>query len=156
MSSRPAVASEQHLPGAIVLATQAHRNVIVQAFGLALVSLTAATAMPLMWVGAWLAVQAAVLAAEDRGFYSEHGVSMRGTVRAAVNDIRGGDTQGGSGITQQYVKNAYLNADRTLSRKLRELAIAVKLGATKAQFDATLGIHPTVAEEFVTMRQKAT
>ena len=38
---------------------------------------------------------------------------------------------------------------------IQGLAIAVKLGATKAQFDATLGIHPTIAEEFVTMREKA-
>ena len=38
---------------------------------------------------------------------------------------------------------------------IQGVAIAVKLGATKAQFDATLGIHPTVAEEFVTMRDKA-
>ena len=72
-------------------------------------------------------VRNAVLAAEDRGFYSEPGVSVKGTVRAAVNDLRGGPTQGGSTITQQYVKNAYLNSDRTLSRKLKELAIALKL-----------------------------
>jgi glutathione reductase (NADPH) len=39
---------------------------------------------------------------------------------------------------------------------IQGVAIAVKLGATKAQFDATLGIHPTLAEEFVTMREKAT
>ena len=72
-------------------------------------------------------VRDAVLAAEDRGFYSESGVSVRGTLRAAANDLTGGDTQGGSGITQQYVKNAYLNDSRTLSRKLKELAIAIKL-----------------------------
>jgi membrane peptidoglycan carboxypeptidase len=72
-------------------------------------------------------VRWAVLAAEDRNFYSEPGVSIKGTLRAALNDLRGGDTQGGSGITQQYVKNAYLTSSRTLSRKLRELAIAVKL-----------------------------
>ncbi len=68
-----------------------------------------------------------VLAAEDRGFYSEPGVSIRGTVRAALSDLTGGDTQGGSGITQQYVKNAYLNDSRSLSRKLKELMIAMKL-----------------------------
>jgi glutathione reductase (NADPH) len=39
---------------------------------------------------------------------------------------------------------------------IQGVAIAVKMGATKAQFDATIGIHPTVAEEFVTMREKAT
>jgi membrane peptidoglycan carboxypeptidase len=68
-----------------------------------------------------------VLAAEDRGFYSEPGVSIKGTIRAVFSDLTGGDTQGGSGITQQYVKNAYLNDSRTLSRKLKELMIAVKL-----------------------------
>jgi membrane peptidoglycan carboxypeptidase len=72
-------------------------------------------------------VRWAVLAAEDRNFYSEPGVSIKGTLRAALHDIIGGDVQGGSGITQQYAKNAYLNDSRTLSRKLRELAIAVKL-----------------------------
>ncbi|MEP6852347.1 MAG: transglycosylase domain-containing protein [bacterium] len=72
-------------------------------------------------------VRWAVLAAEDRQFYSEGGVSVRGTARAALNNLRGGDEQGGSGITQQYVKNAYLNSERTLSRKLRQLAIAVKI-----------------------------
>ncbi|MDQ6850111.1 MAG: penicillin-binding protein [Actinomycetota bacterium] len=72
-------------------------------------------------------VQWDVLAAEDRGFYGEPGVSITGTLRAALSDLTGGDTQGGSGITQQYVKNAYLSNERTLSRKLRELAIAVKL-----------------------------
>ncbi|MGI8761866.1 MAG: transglycosylase domain-containing protein [Jatrophihabitantaceae bacterium] len=68
-----------------------------------------------------------VLAAEDRNFYSEPGVSIRGTLRAALADVTGGDTQGGSGITQQYAKNAYLSDSRTLSRKLKELMIAVKL-----------------------------
>src|SRR4051794_5099322 len=69
----------------------------------------------------------AVLAAEDRGFYSEPGISITGTLRAAFTDLTGGDTQGGSGITQQYVKNAYLNDAQSLSRKLKELMIAVKL-----------------------------
>jgi membrane peptidoglycan carboxypeptidase len=72
-------------------------------------------------------VRWAVLSAEDRKFYSEPGVSITGTLRAAVNDVTGGNTQGGSGITQQYVKNAYLNSEQTLTRKLKELAIAVKL-----------------------------
>jgi membrane peptidoglycan carboxypeptidase len=72
-------------------------------------------------------VRWAVLAAEDRGFYSEPGISITGTLRAALSDLTGGDTQGGSGITQQYVKNAYLNDSRTLTRKLKELMIAIKL-----------------------------
>jgi membrane peptidoglycan carboxypeptidase len=74
-----------------------------------------------------LFVRDAVIAAEDRGFYSESGISLRGTVRAALNDLTRGSTQGGSTITQQYVKNAYLNSNQTLSRKLKELAISLKL-----------------------------
>jgi membrane peptidoglycan carboxypeptidase len=72
-------------------------------------------------------VRYAVLAAEDRNFYTEPGVSIRGTIRAALSDLTGGSTQGGSGITQQYVKNAYLSNSQTLTRKLKELMIAVKL-----------------------------
>jgi membrane peptidoglycan carboxypeptidase len=68
-----------------------------------------------------------VLSAEDRNFYSEPGVSVRGTVRAALSDLTGGDAQGGSGIAQQYAKNAYLSNARTLNRKLKELMIAIKL-----------------------------
>ncbi|MGI8680482.1 MAG: transglycosylase domain-containing protein [Jatrophihabitans sp.] len=69
----------------------------------------------------------AVLAAEDRSFYSDSAVSLRGTLRAALSDVSGGNRQGGSGITQQYVKNAYLSNAPTLTRKLKELMIAVKL-----------------------------
>ncbi len=65
MSPRPGTSIGQRLPGAIVLATQAHLNVFVQVLGLAMVSLTAATVTPLPLVGAWLVVQTAVLAAED-------------------------------------------------------------------------------------------
>ena len=72
-------------------------------------------------------VRWSVIAAEDRGFYSEPGVSFRGTARAVLSDLSGHSTQGGSTITQQYVKNAYLNSDQTMSRKLKELAIALKL-----------------------------
>jgi membrane peptidoglycan carboxypeptidase len=74
-----------------------------------------------------------VLAAEDRGFYKEPGVSIKGTARAALSDLTGGDTQGGSSITQQYAKNAYLSDARTLSRKFKELAIAVKLSRQYAK-----------------------
>jgi membrane peptidoglycan carboxypeptidase len=73
-------------------------------------------------------MQDAVLAAEDRKFYSEAAISPTGIARAVVNNLSGGDTQGGSTITQQYVKNAYLNQQRTISRKFKELFIAVKVG----------------------------
>ncbi|MDQ2796317.1 MAG: transglycosylase domain-containing protein, partial [Actinomycetota bacterium] len=69
----------------------------------------------------------AVLAAEDRTFYTDSAVSIRGTLRAALADVTGGNRQGGSCITHQYVKNGYLSNSPTLSRKLKELMIAVKL-----------------------------
>lgn len=71
--------------------------------------------------------QHAVLAAEDRDFYDHGGFSITGIARAAWNNVTGGSTQGGSTITQQYAKNAFLTADRTWSRKLEELLISVKL-----------------------------
>lgn len=72
-------------------------------------------------------VQKAVLAAEDRSFYENRGISPTGIVRAFWNNLRGGSTQGGSTITQQYAKNAYLSQERTYTRKLKEFFIAVKL-----------------------------
>ena len=69
----------------------------------------------------------AVLAAEDREFYSNRGISPRGIGRALVNNLRGESTQGGSTITQQYVKNAHLTSERTYARKSREVLIALKV-----------------------------
>ncbi|MDX6331643.1 MAG: hypothetical protein QOI83_4026 [Streptomycetaceae bacterium] len=72
-------------------------------------------------------VQWAVLAAENATFYTDSGVSLRGISRAVLKMGSGGDTQGGSTITQQYVKNAYLTQQQTFSRKLTEMFIAIKL-----------------------------
>lgn len=69
----------------------------------------------------------AVLAVEDREFFKHGGVDPVGITRAAVADIRGSSSQGGSTITQQYVKNVYLTQERTLSRKLKEAVLSVKL-----------------------------
>ena len=73
-------------------------------------------------------VRAAVLAAEDRNYYHEPGVSVTATIRAALTDLVHFRLEaGGSTITQQYVKNAYVGNRRTLGRKLQEAVIAVKL-----------------------------
>src|SRR3954471_23081689 len=79
-------------------------------------------------------VRQAVLAAEDRNFYSEPGISPTGIMRAVWVDLRGGDIKrGGSTITQQYVKNAYLTQERTFSRKFKEIFISVKLGNSRSK-----------------------
>ncbi|MFC8046742.1 transglycosylase domain-containing protein [Nocardia sp. NPDC057353] len=73
-------------------------------------------------------VRQAVLAAEDRDFYSNPGYSTSGFLRAVRDNLLGHDNAGGgSTITQQYVKNAFLGHDRTVTRKLRELVIAAKM-----------------------------
>ncbi len=73
----------------------------------------------------------AVIAAEDRNFYSNPGFSLSGFGRAVGNNIFGGDTQGGSTITQQYVKNALVGSQRAgvggLLRKSKEFVIATKM-----------------------------
>ena len=69
----------------------------------------------------------ALIATEDRGFYEHKGVSIRGIARAVINNFTGGPRQGGSTITQQLIKNFYLNSDRTMKRKANEALMAVLL-----------------------------
>jgi membrane peptidoglycan carboxypeptidase len=70
----------------------------------------------------------AVIAAENRNFYHDSGVSFTGIIRAFWVNMRGGTVQqGGSTITQQYVKNYYLTSKRTLTRKIEEALLAIKL-----------------------------
>ncbi|MEV6792355.1 transglycosylase domain-containing protein [Streptomyces sp. NPDC051320] len=73
-----------------------------------------------------LKVQHTFVAAENKTFYKDNGVDLRGTARGLYNTVRG-RTQGGSTITQQYVKNNYLTADQTVSRKLKELVVSLKV-----------------------------
>jgi membrane peptidoglycan carboxypeptidase len=72
-------------------------------------------------------VQYALLAAEDRSFYTNNGVSPSGIGRSLIVALKGGPTQGGSTITQQYVKNYFLTQDRTISRKAKEFIISIKI-----------------------------
>ncbi|SEC74581.1 Membrane carboxypeptidase (penicillin-binding protein) [Streptomyces misionensis] len=72
-------------------------------------------------------VRWAVLAAENETFYSDPGISVKGISRALFRTVGEGDTQGGSTITQQYVKNVYLNQNQTVSRKFTEAMISLKL-----------------------------
>jgi len=70
----------------------------------------------------------AVLSSEDRNFYKHGGIDPVGIIRATWADVRNrGTVQGGSTITQQYVKNTYLGQERTFTRKLKEAALAVKI-----------------------------
>src|SRR5690606_27882893 len=73
-------------------------------------------------------VRNAVIAAEDRDFYTNPGFSISGFARAARDNIMGKESAGGgSTITQQYVKNALVGDERSLERKLHELVISAKM-----------------------------
>ncbi|MBT2382333.1 transglycosylase domain-containing protein [Streptomyces sp. ISL-11] len=84
-------------------------------------------------------VRWAALAAENETFYSDSGISPSGMVRAVSKMVTGGSTQGGSTITQQYVKNAYLNQEQTFTRKLTEMFIAIKLDNRMSKDDILEG-----------------
>ncbi|WP_435271489.1 transglycosylase domain-containing protein [Streptomyces sp. 1222.5] len=72
-------------------------------------------------------VRNAVLAAEDRQFYHEGALNVTAALRAAYQTLAGNGRQAGSTITQQYIKNYYLNQGQTFSRKVKESIIAVKV-----------------------------
>ncbi|WP_199429960.1 transglycosylase domain-containing protein [Qaidamihabitans albus] len=86
------------------------------------------------------AMKWALVSVEDRRFYDHHGVDWKGTLRAAISNTTGGDTQGASTITQQYVKNYLINViyrgdkvgqekaqEQSIARKLKEARIAIQL-----------------------------
>src|SRR5439155_17191593 len=74
-----------------------------------------------------------VIATEDRTFYSNPGISIGGILRAGFSDIFGHGHQGGSTITQQYVKNAFVGNQQSLLRKAREAIISLKLAHTRSK-----------------------
>ena len=86
-----------------------------------------------------LNMQHAAVSAEDRTFYSNQGVSIRGTIRAGWQTLTGNGLQGGSTITQQYVKNYYLTQDQTVTRKLKEFFISLKVDQTESKNDIMAG-----------------
>ena len=72
-------------------------------------------------------IKQAIVATEDKRFYQHRGIDVRGMARAFWNDVRGRPVQGGSTITQQFVKNALTGDQRSITRKLKEAALAWQL-----------------------------
>ncbi|MGK2875145.1 MAG: transglycosylase domain-containing protein, partial [Nocardioides sp.] len=72
-------------------------------------------------------IKNAVVAAENRSFWTDSGIDLRGIVRAAWSNASGGATQGASTITQQYIKILYLTSERSVQRKLKEAVLALKI-----------------------------
>jgi membrane peptidoglycan carboxypeptidase len=84
-------------------------------------------------------VQKTFVAAENKTFYKDAGVDLKGTARGVFNTLAGRGAQGGSTITQQYVKNYYLTQEQTISRKLKELVISLKVDREKTKDEILAG-----------------
>lgn len=80
-------------------------------------------------------VRDAVIAAENRSFYEDSGVSFKGTARALWSTVSGQQLQGGSTITQQMVRNYYsgLSQERSITRKFKEILISIKVDRSKSK-----------------------
>jgi len=76
-------------------------------------------------------IRRATIAAEDRGFFSHPGVDIASLFRALIRNLQSGSIQqGGSTITQQVARALYLTREKTFSRKLREIILALKIERT--------------------------
>jgi membrane peptidoglycan carboxypeptidase len=131
------------LPSALVQPSLAERSVILDRNGNRLATLHGAedrVSVPVSDIP--VAMRHAIVAIEDRRFYEHHGIDYRGIIRAALtNQENGNVTQGGSTLTQQYVKNVLIEEattpaelkearERTVQRKIREARYALQLERT--------------------------
>lgn len=86
-------------------------------------------------------VKYATIALEDQEFYSHHGIKITSIIRSALKDVaKGGRAQGGSTITQQFIKNSLLTSERTFTRKIKEVILAIEV-EQKFSKDEILGMY---------------
>ncbi len=86
-------------------------------------------------------VKYAAIALEDQTFYTHHGIDLKSILRSAYNDIlKRGAAQGGSTITQQFIKNSFLTNEKTITRKIKELILTIEL-EQKYSKDDILGMY---------------
>lgn len=81
-----------------------------------------------------------IIASEDRTFYTNSGVDLKGIFRALVNNLRGGARQGGSTLTQQYVERYYVGETTSYTGKLKEAVLAIKINREKSK-DEVIGAY---------------
>ncbi len=86
----------------------------------------------------------AIVAAENRTFWTDKGISLRGMLRAGWVIATGGTVQGGSTITQQYIKILYLNSEQTVTRKFKELFLAYKINREMTKDEILAGYLNTI------------
>lgn len=86
----------------------------------------------------------AIVAGENRSFWTDPGISLPGMARAVISAVRGEEVVGGSTITQQYIKVLYLTQDKTLNRKFTEILLAAKMGNELSKEEILTGYLNTV------------
>ncbi len=86
----------------------------------------------------------AVVAAENRTFWTDRGISPKGIIRSTWTIVRGGEVQGGSTITQQYIKILYLSSERSMKRKFKELLLAIKMNKSTSKEEVLGGYLNTI------------
>jgi len=89
-------------------------------------------------------MQDAVVAAENRTFWEDRGIDPKGILRAAFSNAQGNATQGASTITQQYVKILYLTSERSLTRKLKEAIVSLKIHQQQSKAEILEGYLNTI------------
>ncbi len=89
-------------------------------------------------------IKDAVVAAENRSFWTDRGIDPRGILRAAFSNAQGNATQGASTITQQYVKILYLTQEQTLERKVKEAMLSLKLHRQQSKTQILEGYLNTI------------
>lgn len=89
-------------------------------------------------------MQDATVAAEDRTFWTNKGIDIKSILRSVSNDAQGGSTQGGSTITMQYVKILYLNQAQTISRKIKQIFLALKIQKQESKAQIMEGYLNTI------------
>lgn len=151
LSAQAAVDYYESLPSTLPEQPLPTRSVMLAADGTRIAQFYSENRVPVRLEEVPRAMREAVIAIEDARFYEHQGVDVRGTGRALVNNLLGGSTQGGSTLTQQYVKNVLLNAaddDATRAevtsqtsylRKLREAKLALELEKSSTKDDILEG-----------------
>ncbi|MGB0102310.1 MAG: transglycosylase domain-containing protein [Nocardioides sp.] len=89
-------------------------------------------------------VQNAVVAAENRSFWTDKGIDPRGILRAAFSNAQGNAQQGASTITQQYVKILYLTQERSYQRKIKEAILSLKIHREQSKSEILQGYLNTI------------
>jgi membrane peptidoglycan carboxypeptidase len=89
-------------------------------------------------------IQDAVVAAENKTFWTDNGIDPKGIVRAAFSNATSDTTQGASTITQQYVKILYLSSERRLSRKIKEAILSLKIQRERSKREILEGYLNTI------------